>query len=125
GLGLRSNLADIVHEREGAVIAHVCDIDPAKEQAVRERFGAEARFCSDFESLISDSTLDAVMILSPDWLHAEHAVAAMNAGRDIFLEKPMATTIADCDRILASAKQTGRRLYVGHNMRHMDFILKM
>jgi predicted dehydrogenase len=43
----------------------------------------------------------------------------------VFLEKPMATTIADCDRILATAERTKAKLYVGHNMRHMAFVRKM
>lgn len=125
GLGLRGNLADLIHKHNNAVVAHVCDIDERKRQEVATRFGSEARFSTDADTLINDESLDAIMVLSPDWLHAEHATAAMRAGRNIFLEKPMAITIADCDRILAAAHETGRKLYVGHNMRHMDWILKM
>jgi predicted dehydrogenase len=126
GLGNRSNLADIVHRAgSGARITHVCDAHPAKQAAAVKRFGSDVRFTTDARALTDDASLDAVMVLSPDWLHAEHAIAAMEAGKAVFLEKPMAITIVDCDRILATAKRAGVKLYVGHNMRHMDFILKM
>lgn len=124
GLGLRGGLADLVHRHEHAAIVHVCDIDQRKQEEVARRFG-DARFSIDAKSLLEDDSLDAVMVLTPDWLHAQHAIAAMQAGHNLFLEKPMAITIADCDRILATAEQTGRKLYVGHNMRHMDWILKI
>ncbi len=125
GLGLRGNLADLVHRHEHAQVTHVCDIDPRKREEVTRRFGDDCRFSEDYDSLLADDSLNAVMVLSPDWLHADHAVAAMERGFDVFLEKPMAITIADCDRILATWQRTGRRLYVGHNMRHMDWVLKM
>ncbi len=124
GLGLRGNLADLVHRNEHATVAIVCDVDERKREDVAKRFGDGTRFTTDFDAMLKES-LDAVMILSPDWLHAQHAIAAMNAGFDIFLEKPMAISIEDCDRILAAAKSTRRKLYVGHNMRHMHWVLKM
>jgi predicted dehydrogenase len=58
-------------------------------------------------------------------LHAEHAIAALNAGKHVFLEKPMAITIEDCDAILAAARRTGMKLYVGHNMRFFPVVRKM
>lgn len=126
GLGIRSNLADIAHRQgTGARVTHVCDLHPAKREAAWQRFGPDVRFSTDVAELVKDADIDAVMVLSPDWLHADHAVAAMEAGKAVFLEKPMATTIEDCDRILATAARCGVKLYVGHNMRHMDFVLKM
>jgi predicted dehydrogenase len=69
--------------------------------------------------------MDAVFITSPDFLHEEHALAALEAGKHVYLEKPMAITIAGCDRILRAAVACKRRLYLGHNMRHMAVVLKM
>lgn len=126
GFGHRSYLANTIHQPQaGVCVTHVCDIHPNKIHEVKKRFGTDARFSTSVDDLLADTQLDAVMILSPDWLHATHAIAAMHAGKAVFLEKPMATTIDDCDRILQTAAQTKSKLYVGHNMRHMGFVKKM
>ncbi|MCJ7751482.1 MAG: Gfo/Idh/MocA family oxidoreductase, partial [Armatimonadetes bacterium] len=57
--------------------------------------------------------------------HEEHAVAALEAGKAVYLEKPMAITIEGCDRILETAYRTKQKLYLGHNMRHGQIIQKM
>lgn len=66
-----------------------------------------------------------MFVCTPDHLHAEHAVAALEAGKHVFLEKPMATTLADCDSILAAARKGNAKLYVGHNMRFYPVMRKM
>ena len=69
--------------------------------------------------------VDAVFVTTPDYCHEEHAMAACQAGKHVYLEKPMAITIAGCDRILAAARKAGVRLYLGHNMRHFAVVRKM
>jgi predicted dehydrogenase len=69
--------------------------------------------------------LDGVFVTSPDFLHEEHALAVIAAGKALFLEKPMHITIEGCDRILRAAKEDNVRLFIGHNMRYMNVILKM
>lgn len=126
GLGIRGGLADIIHKpAEHVSVVHVCDCNPGKQEKARSRFGPDVRFSTSVEQLLADDRVDAVMVLSPDWLHAEHAIAAMEAGKGVFLEKPMAITIRDCDRILLTAAARDAKLYVGHNMRHMAFVQKM
>jgi predicted dehydrogenase len=75
----------------------------------------------DYRRLLDRQDLDAVAVCSPDWFHEEHAIAALAAGKHVFCEKPLAITVKGCDRILAAARRARRRLYVGHNMRHMNF----
>ena len=69
--------------------------------------------------------LDAAVVLTPDHTHAEIAIDLLHAHIPVYLEKPLAITIDDCDRILRAAYDTGTRLYVGHNMRHMRFVQMM
>jgi predicted dehydrogenase len=64
-------------------------------------------------------------VCAPDFLHEEMAVAALELGLAVYLEKPMAITTEGCDRILKSARESNARLYLGHNMRHMAFVRKM
>ncbi len=124
GFGLRSGLAAVAHRPgEGAYVAAVCDPRPQRRERAEEVYG-DALITSD-EAALFAADLDAVFVLSPDYLHEQHAVAALEAGSAVYLEKPMAVTTAGCDRILATAERTGSKLYVGHNMRHMPVIQAM
>ena len=66
---------------------------------------------ADFRALLDDPTIDLVDICTPNYLHAEMAVAAMAAGKDVLCEKPLATTLADGEKVVQAQKETGRRLF--------------
>ncbi|HEY7517180.1 MAG TPA: Gfo/Idh/MocA family oxidoreductase [Methylomirabilota bacterium] len=70
-----------------------------------------------YRALLARPDIDAVAIVVPNHLHAEVGVAALEAGKDVLLEKPMATTVADCDRLIAAARAGGRALSIGHELR--------
>jgi predicted dehydrogenase len=125
GTAGRGTLARHAHKPgEGSRVVACCDIDPDVAPLAREWYGDDVFFTRDYHELLSED-IDAVFVATPDYLHEEHAVATLEAGKALYLEKPMAITIPGCDRILATAVQTGTKLYVGHNMRHMQFVLKM
>ena len=63
--------------------------------------------------------------LVPDFLHEEIACAALEAGKHVFCEKPMAITVEGCDRMLETARASGKKLFIGHNMRYMDIFRTM
>jgi myo-inositol 2-dehydrogenase/D-chiro-inositol 1-dehydrogenase len=67
----------------------------------------------ELDALLSDPAVDLVDIVAPNNLHAEMAVAALDAGKHVLLEKPMATTLADAERVVATAERSGRYLGVG------------
>jgi predicted dehydrogenase len=71
----------------------------------------------DVGSLLRRPDLDAVVICSPHHLHAEHALAAMQAGKHVLLEKPMATSVRDCELILQAAERTGLNLMLAFTQR--------
>ncbi len=126
-LSLRAGMVFRHLDPSRAVIAAVCDRDPEMLRRFREaRPGAEmCREFSDYRDLVRDPSLDAVFIMVRDQYHEEIALAALNAGKAVFLEKPMAITIEGCDRILETAYRTGSKLFVGHNMRYVASIRKM
>lgn len=105
---------------EGSRVVAVCDPDRRSRDAATADF-PEALVTTALDGLLS-SGIDAVLVLTPDDLHAPVAVAALEAGVPVFCEKPLAVSLEDCDRILEAARRTGTRLYVGHNMRHMPVI---
>ncbi|OIV39493.1 oxidoreductase [Mangrovactinospora gilvigrisea] len=126
GLGRRSHIFQDEHRPGfGVRIAAVCDLLPERREAARAKFGPGVLATARLEELLADAEVDAVGIFTEDWRHAEPAVQALHAGVPVFVEKPMAITVADCDRMLAAARDTGTPLYVGHNMRHMPVVRLM
>ncbi|GAB2987175.1 Gfo/Idh/MocA family protein [Actinotalea caeni] len=107
-----------------AQVVAVADPDPRAHRRAVERFGEDVAVHDDVAALC-DAGLDAAFVTSRDHQHADHAIALMRAGVAVFVDKPMATTVSDADRMLAVARETGSRLYVGHNMRHMPVIALM
>lgn len=126
GAGGRGNLAWHAHEPEvGARLVAAADIVPKVLQDWQEKFGPDTFVTDDYRQLLARDDVEAVFICSPDFLHEEHATATLEAGKHVYLEKPMAITIEGCDRILRAAYEKKRKLYLGHNMRHMSFVQKM
>ena len=109
---------------QGIEIVAGADIAPAAQAHFKETF-PDARTFTDYRDLLKIKSIGAVIIATPDYLHEEMAVAALEAGKAVYLEKPMAITIEGCDRILKTAMRTGSKLFVGHNMRHFPVVLKM
>lgn len=112
------------HPEEGSRVVAVCDTRQEALDKAIERYGEEVQTLTDYRELLA-LDLDAVFVTTPDFLHEEMAVAALEAGVAVYLEKPMAITTEGCDRILRTAYETKTRLYLGHNMRHMPFVIKM
>lgn len=122
----RGRISLLAHRPEqGVHLVAACSLNLERLGIYRETCGEAVLLTEDYRELLAHPGLDAVFICSPDFLHEEHALAALDAGKDIFLEKPMAITIEGCDRILEKARQTGRRLYVGHNMRFFAVMREM
>ena len=96
-------------------VAVICDI---AEDAARSL--AEARSIAietDYRAVLADETIQAVYIALPHHLHAEATIAAAEAGKHILLEKPMANSLAEADRMLAAQRRAGVKLMIGFTHR--------
>lgn len=83
----------------------------------------DAKVVPDVAALLGEPDIDLVVISSPDEFHAAHALAALDAGKHVLVDKPFATTLADARRAAAEAERTGRLLTVFHNRRwDADFL---
>ncbi|MBI3961683.1 MAG: Gfo/Idh/MocA family oxidoreductase [Deinococcus sp.] len=91
---------------EGASLVAIADEQPARARQAAKRFEVEQVY-SDYQELLDCSDIDAVVICSPNAQHAAQAVAAARAGKHILCEKPLATTVADAQRMIAAAQQAG------------------
>lgn len=126
GVGGRGALAKCAHlPQKGFRIVAGVDVVTDHLNRFKEFSGSDTFVSKDYRKLLAIQDLDAVFVTSPDFLHEEHALAALKAGKAVYLEKPMAITIEGCDRLLKTAFKTGSKLYLGHNMRHFPVVLKM
>lgn len=73
---------------------------------------------SDFAAALAETKADLAVIATYSDSHADYACAAMEAGAHVFIEKPLATTVADAERVVAKAVETGRKLVIGYILRH-------
>ncbi len=125
GTGGRGHNAWQAHKPDdGWEIVAGADIDPKAEADFKEHF-PKAYFSKNYKDVLKMKEIDAIFICTPDYCHEEHALAAIKAGKALFLEKPMAITIEGCDRILKAAMKAGTKLFIGHNMRYFPVVLKM
>ncbi len=94
-------------------IAAVCTRNPERLAEVEGKFGV-AKTYTDYHAMLADPEIDSVSITTMWDQHADPAVAALEAGKHVFLEKPMASTVEDCDRIVAAAEKASSFFMVGH-----------
>jgi predicted dehydrogenase len=97
-------------------VVALADVDAERLNSVGEEFGIPRRL-PDHESLIADPEVEVVAVCVPAIGHAEVAVAALEAGKHVLLEKPVAADLADGERIAAAAARADGRIVVGFNMR--------
>lgn len=97
---------------ENAHLYGICDTAPERLASCKERFQPEVAV-SDYQELVADPLVDAVIIVTPDQLHKEMTIAFLQAGKDVLCEKPMALTLEECEDMMRVEKETGRKLMIG------------
>lgn len=100
-----------------AELVAVADADPRRAQAFIASAGIEARADGDYQAMLNQQDIDAVIIASPNGMHAEQAVAAAQAGKHIYLEKPMALNLDDCRKVADAVAQAGVICDMGYHRR--------
>ena len=124
GTGGRGSMYKLWMQDERVEVVAGADVNPAALKRFAEDL-PDAFLTDDYRRLLDRKDIDAVAVCTPDWLHHEHATAALQAGKHVFCEKPLAITIEDCDDILRTWRRSGKRLMVGFNMRYSAFCVKM
>lgn len=115
-----ANIARWAHlpaiKRSGATLRAVQSASGARGKSYARRFGAD--YCtSDYDAILSDPDIDAVVIASRNQYHAPEALAALRAGKHVFVEKPMAIREDECAALAAAVAESGCQLAVGFNRR--------
>jgi predicted dehydrogenase len=111
----------------GKVHAHIYQSDPrsklkylwspttSRREAVAKDFDCIA--ARSWEEIVDDKSIDCVAVATPDYAHTEYAIAALNAGKHVILEKPMALTTAECKKIIDARDRSGKKLMINYHNR--------
>jgi UDP-N-acetylglucosamine 3-dehydrogenase len=103
-------------------IAAVCDIVEARANEFADKYHAKAY--TSFEELLANEEIDAVSVCTPNYLHAPITIAALNAGKHVLCEKPMATKKEEALSMISTAKKNNKKLMIGHNQRFVSSHVK-
>ena len=101
----------------------VCDVDPALAESRASEWGAKKTY-DDYRRLLDDPDIDAVEIITPHHLHAEMSIAALEAGKHVSVQKPMALNVTEADAMLAAADRSNRLFRVIENYRFSPLFAK-
>ncbi|WP_156342889.1 Gfo/Idh/MocA family protein [Devosia sp. A16] len=110
-------------------LVHLAEVSPELAARRAEEFGFE-KSTSDWRALIADPEVEVVSVTTPNAFHAEMAIVALEAGKHVWCEKPMAVGFADAERMVAAAKASGKVTALGYNyiqnpvIRHIRMLLE-
>ncbi len=106
-------------QEPGVDMVAFCDLILERAQEAAKKYGtSDAKVYTDYHELLKDKSIDAVHVLTPNVAHAEITVAALEAGKHVLCEKPMAATAADAQKMMDAQKRTGKMLTIGYQYRH-------
>lgn len=91
------------------------DLNQERAAELAKKYGGKAY--ATYQDLLADKNIDAVSVCTANSSHAEITIAALKAGKHVLCEKPMATTLPECEAMVKTAKETGKFLMIGHNQR--------
>ncbi len=115
------NLIRNVAGNPEAELAAICDVDTTALEREAGKYPGVAQFRS-LDEMLSQPTIDAVMIATPSGLHFENALAALHAGKHVFVEKPMASSVEQAVELVKAAQDTGCVLMVGHTFLYNNIV---
>ncbi len=124
GLGvIIPQLANCTHSRLAAVVSG----DPVKAAQTARRHGVSDHAIysyDDFDRLRDNPDVDIVYVCLPNSMHAEYTIRAARAGKHVMCEKPMATSVAECEAMIAACRQANRKLMIGYRCHFEPFNLE-
>src|SRR5437868_1232051 len=102
----RRHAEHIMHNPSTELVA-ICDINPA----AKEKVPAGISFYDDISQMLERAGSDVLCVCTPNYLHESHTTEGLNAGRHTVVEKPMAMSIAECDRMIEAAAIAGKTIF--------------
>lgn len=106
-------------------VVALCDISPEKAEALKQKYNLDCEIFTNTEEVASHNEVDLVSVCTPPYMHAELAIACLNGGKHVLVEKPMASSLEECDRMLEAAERSQRILSVVSQNRFYNPIMKL
>lgn len=118
GIANGKHLPSLAQVKEAEIVAF-CDIIVEKAEQAKAKYGTEdAKVYTDYKELLKDGSIDVIHVCTPNDSHAVISIDALEAGKHVLCEKPMAKTAADARLMLEAAQRTGKKLSIGYNNRY-------
>lgn len=112
--------------QQNAEMVAFCDIIPERAEAAKARYGTpDAKVYTDYRQLLEDKTIDVVHVLTPNRMHSPITVDALEAGKHVMCEKPMAINSEEAKKMVDAAVRTGKKLTIGYQNRQRPDSLYM
>lgn len=119
GIANQKHLPALAQYPDELEITAFCDLVPERAAEAAAKYGTpDAKTYTDYRKLLEDKTIDVVHVLTPNVSHCEISVAALEAGKHVLCEKPMAATYADAKRMYDAHVRSGKLLTIGYQYRH-------
>ena len=120
-----THIEGLLKFKDKCQIVAVADIYQNKAQEKVERYGLDAAVFEEYQKIFEETDVHLAVILTPPFAHAETTIAALNAGAHVLLEKPMATSLEECDAMIAAALENKRLLSVVAQNRFKTPMMKL
>ena len=117
GLGQGRSHLQAFQAIEGTRVVAVCDVDAALAARVAQEYSVDCTY-HDYAQLLGDKQVDIVVVATPDHLHGAHAIQALEAGKHVLSEIPMAASLDECRRIVELADRSGLKYHMGNQVRY-------
>jgi predicted dehydrogenase len=120
GAGARSiGFSRFIADNPGIVkLVALVDSNIEKAKFIANYYKFESEIYGSIHDALNRKDIDALLISTPDYAHVEPAIAALKANKHVYIEKPLATSVGDCDKIIAAANNSKSICYMGFNLRH-------
>ncbi|MBQ6874641.1 MAG: Gfo/Idh/MocA family oxidoreductase [Lachnospiraceae bacterium] len=112
-----------IAKSESAELCALCDVNEAVVAPLAEKY--EVPYFTNYKEIVEKTDAEAVILNLPHWLHCEVTEFFLNHGLHVLVEKPMANTVAECDRMILAAERSGKKLAVGHVQRYYGALRKV
>jgi len=116
-------VGDVIMKSKKVQLVTCFDVNPQKRHALSQKFGCRQE--SSYEDVLKREDIEAVHLISPNAVHAEQAILAARHGKHVFVEKPIANTIADGKKMIAACQKAEVVLTVGHHLRRLTGFRKL
>lgn len=113
-----------LQQMSSAKVIALADIDPTRLNTVADQFHIKQHY-TDYRALLDEPSLDAVAVCAPVQFHTEIALAALAKEKHLFIEKPLALRLDQCDRLIEKANTVNKKITVGFNLRHHRLIQEL